>query len=59
MKGRSRQGWRSAPVGQEFQPKTMLFEATVGMVDKMGGRNLKNASSFLLEGLRLPKTLDL
>ena len=27
--------WRSAAVGQDFNPETRLFEAMVGMVDKM------------------------
>jgi hypothetical protein len=27
--------WRSALVGQEFQPKTWLFEAKNGMLEKM------------------------
>jgi hypothetical protein len=34
-KGRFTLGWRSAPVGQEFQPKTWLFEARDGMPEKM------------------------
>ena len=52
-----------SPVGQEFR----LFEAMVGMVDKMG-RIIKKQmfqvgvmwrSSFLSEGLKLPKKLGL
>ena len=31
---------------QEFQPKTRSFEATVGMVDKMGKKKFKTASSW-------------
>lgn len=31
--------WRSAPVGQEFSPKTRLFEVMLGMEDKMGKNN--------------------
>ena len=58
--------WRSALVGQEFMPKTKLFEATVkmvGKVEKQKRRSLKSEflrrSHFLSESLRLPKELDL
>jgi hypothetical protein len=43
---RFRLRWRSAPVGQEFQPKKRLFEATVGMADKREKQHFKNASSW-------------
>jgi hypothetical protein len=33
--GRFTLRWRSAPVGQEFQPKTWLFQARDGMLEKM------------------------
>ena len=35
MKGQFRLWWRSAPISEEFQPKIRLFEAMVGMLDKM------------------------
>ena len=34
-KRRFKRRWRSAPVGQEFQPKTWLFEARDDMPEKM------------------------
>jgi hypothetical protein len=34
-KGRFTLQWKSAPVGQEFQPKTWLFQARDGMPEKM------------------------
>ena len=34
-KGRFAIRWRSALVGQEFQPKTWLFEARDGMLEKI------------------------
>ena len=49
-----------APVGPKFPPKTRLFEAKVGMMDKMGEKHLKTIhpqvgvlqrSSFLFKGL--------
>ena len=60
--------WRRAPVGQEFQPKTMLFEATVGMMYCTRWRNKKTKMSQVgvlqrpalwSEGSRLFKKLDL
>ena len=48
---------------KDFSPKTRLFEGTVGMVDKMEKRFLKEPRvgvlrkpSFLYEGLRLPRS---
>ena len=40
-KGWFRLRWRSALVGREFQPMTRLFEATIGVADKMKKSFLK------------------
>jgi hypothetical protein len=52
-------------VGQEFKLKTSLFEAKVGMMDKMINQ-LKNGSSwrsleakFLVQGFEVAQELDL
>ena len=51
--GRFKLQWRNALVGQEFQTKTRLFEATVGIADKMekekekGGKNPTSSWSYL------------
>ena len=47
-KDRFRLQRRSAPVGQVFQPNTRVFEATIGMMDKMDKKNnnSKNACSW-------------
>jgi hypothetical protein len=49
--GRFRLQRRSAPVGQEFQPKTRLFEVTVG-----GGQDGKN--KYLKKCLKLEFSRD-
>ena len=52
-------------VGQEYQPKTRLFEPMVGVVSKMGKHKKRPQvggfwrPSFLFEGLRLSKNDDL
>ena len=64
--------WRSAPIGQNFQPKTRLFAAIVGTPDKMKNQyqlennkwKNKNQLEFsgcqvFSKGLRVPKKLDL
>lgn len=46
-----------------FQPKTRLFEAMVGTMDKLEKESVKlgvlRRYGFMLEGLRFPKKLDL
>ena len=55
-------------VGQEFQSNVKLFEVMVGVADKMGREHEERkrskggvlwSSSFLTEGVRLLKKLDL
>ena len=57
--------WRYAPIDREFVPKKRLFDAKVGMANKMEilirmpRVGVLTRPSFLFKGSRLPKKFDL